>query len=1082
MTSQATGNGVVGILWDYENVPVPKGYSGYGAVQRIRDIALQYGTINLFKAYLQVNGHATNVRAELQISGVSLTDTPHVGYKDVADQMLQVDMLVFAWDNPPPTTIVLISGDRDFAYAAAILRNRNFRIVIITPAQAVTCLREQATQVFDWRTEVLGTSAIPKRVHPSLPPKRPAPGPSQQKATVRDKAALARQNIDAWQYGTVAASSTPANWRTAQHPAGVNEQVQQARSSASSVALTIAARALINSRLVNKTQPSTSVTRVDDARAQASQLPSAPVSATGPPQPATRTLPHEAVASSSQPQAQRFPLDTGKIDLLLSALSNGGPEQVLSASARQPETPDVQIVPQSSSLSDATLVEPSAPAPGIKVTAAHVNLLQVPQSAAARSRSPSVVLLEEGKRDPIVIPIPKKSKNIAQCPAQASSGPSLSSSSMPLQAIVEEEVQEPPRSPSPPPTPMEGVESECDMGEADMDLDSSLPPSPTRLHHDKGSEQQKTEGPGRQPEAGSSTDAIRDSAELARQKAIEIANRLTASAKAEVGEFWRSLCEVRDANSQAGKARKDQVQGQQKSAEDVSMDLDMQAPKPDEAQAEREQAIAREREAAARAREAAAAYVLKKAAAPPASSQAAGPSRQQARRPSLYERLTSPEGLRSNASDRHYRPERVPSPGSRRQGSSRSRSPSPMLVDGRQEYRRPPLQGTCVKNNDFGDDVIWVTGDETYWERVSRGAWDTRNARSRSRSASPKRRGGSALPPRSPSRTSRAAGKRRASVSVRERTPPRGRSRTPTARARSSSPMGSPVHRLPPARSASTLQVPTGPRARSRSKSNTPFVPPQVAKRTEVKGRAPPQFVKATVTAMNGAMSSSGATQASAATASRPAPEASKWKPLKEIVNVEGTSAKPASVSSWVTAMAAGQTPAAPSSLPGKPAPVPTATSTTQPSNASAGLKTLATVKEELAPKMTTAATKKASADAVNASTTTATLQATTTTITTATTAPAAASTTAAASEPRVRFKPLIQALQAFLAEGKFGPSRSVLAIRLMQFDKDAYVHAGLRNFKQYIEVAAQEGIVYEGIYQGVQWVALEDEWTEVKV
>ncbi|KAL1675088.1 NYN domain-containing protein [Schizophyllum commune] len=920
MTSQATGNGVVGILWDYENVPVPKGYSGYGAVQRIRDIALQYGTINLFKAYLQVNGHATNVRAELQISGVSLTDTPHVGYKDVADQMLQVDMLVFAWDNPPPTTIVLISGDRDFAYAAAILRNRNFRIVIITPAQAVTCLREQATQVFDWRTEVLGTSAIPKRVHPSLPPKRPVPGPSQQKATVRDKAALARQNIDAWQYGTVAASSTTANWRTAQHPAGVNEQVQPARSSASSVALTIAARALINSRLINKTQPSTSVARVDDARAQASQLPSAP--------------------------AQRFPLDTGKIDLLLSTLSNGGAEQVLSASARQPETPEVQIVPQSSSLSDATLVEPSAPAPGIKVTAAHVNFLQVPQSAAARSRSPSVVLLEEGKRDPIVIPIPKKSKNLAQCPAQASSGPSLSSSSMPLQAIVEEEVQEPPR-----------VESECDMGEADMDLDS--------LHHDKG--------PGRQPEAG---------AELARQKAVEIANRLTASAKAEVGEFWRSLCE-------AGKARKDEVQGQRKAAEGMSMDLDIQPPKSEDAQAEREQAIAREREAAARAREAAAAYVLKKAAAPPASSQAAGPSRQQARR------------LRSNAVDRHYRP--------RRQRSSRSRSPSPMLVDGRQEYRRPPLQGTCVKNNDFGDD--------TYWERVSRGAWDTRNARSRSR-------GGSALPPRSPSRTSRAVGKRRASVS-----------RTPTARARP-----------PPARSAST------------SKSNTPFVPPQVAKKTEVKGRAPPQFVKATVTAMNGAMSS------------RPAPEVSKWKPLKEIVNVEGTSAKPVSASSWVTSMAAGQTPAAPSSLPSKPAP------------ASAGPKTLATVKEELAPKMTTAATKKASADAVKASTTTATLQATTTATTTATTAPAAASTTAAASEPRVRFKPLIQALQAFLAEGKFGPSRSALAIRLMQFDKDAYVHAGLRNFKQYIEVAAQEGIVYEGIYQGVQWVALEDEWTEVKV
>ncbi|KAI5899944.1 DUF537-domain-containing protein [Schizophyllum commune H4-8] len=1043
MTSQATGNGVVGILWDYENVPLPKGYSGYGAVQRIRDIALQYGTINLFKAYMEVKGHATNVRAELQISGVSLTDTPHVGYKDVADQMLQVDMLVFAWDNPPPTTIVLISGDRDFAYAAAILRNRNFRIVIISPAQAVTCLREQATHVYDWRTEVLGTSAIPQRIHPSLLPKRPVPGSSQQRVAVRDKATLAQQNVDAWQSGTLAASSTTGNWRTAQRPAGANQQLQQARPSSSSVALTIAARALINSRLVNKTQPSTSVTRVDEARAQTFQLPSAPV---------------EVSTSSLQPQTQRFPLDTGKIDLLLSTLSNGGAKQALPASARQPETPEVQIVPQSSSLADAILVEPSAPGPSVKVTAAHDNLSLAPQPAAARSRSASVILLEEGKRDPIVISIPKNSKNLAQFSAQASS------SSMPLQAIVEEEVQEPPRSPSPPPTPMEGIEAGCDMGEADMDLDSSLPSSPTRLQHGKDSEQQKTDGSDRQLEAGSSTAIIRDSAELARQKAVEVANRLTASAKAE--------------------ARKDDVPGQQKTAQGMSMDLDIQHPKPEDAQAERERAIAREREAAARAREAAAAYVLKKAVAPSADSQAAGPSRQQARRPSLYERLTSPEGLRSNANNQHYRPERAPSPGSRRRRSSRSRSPSPMLVDGRQEYWRPPLQGTCVNNNDFGDDVIWMTGDETYWERVSRGTWDTRNARSRSRSASPKRRGGSALLPRSPSRTSRAVGKRRASVSVRERTPPRGRSRTPTARARSSSPMGSPVHRLPPARSASTLQVPTGPPARSRSKSNTPFVPPQVAKKTEVKGRAPPRFVKATVTAMNGtASSSSSATPlAQAPAATQPAPDASKWKPLKEIVNVEGTSlpAKPVSTSTWVSAMAAGQTilPAAPSSLASKPGPISTtATSTLQP-KASAGPKTLATVKEELAPKMTTAAKTKAGADAVKTSTTTATLRVTTTTTATA---PAATGTTAATSEPGVRFKPLIQALQAFLAEGKFGPSRSVLAIRLMQFDKDAYGHAGLRNFKQYIEVAAQEGIVYEGIYQGVQWVALEDEWTEVK-
>ena len=55
-------------------------------------MALQYGVIKLFKAYLGVSpSHsstppAPGLRSELQSSGVSLTDVP--GEKDVADKML----------------------------------------------------------------------------------------------------------------------------------------------------------------------------------------------------------------------------------------------------------------------------------------------------------------------------------------------------------------------------------------------------------------------------------------------------------------------------------------------------------------------------------------------------------------------------------------------------------------------------------------------------------------------------------------------------------------------------------------------------------------------------------------------------------------------------------------------------------------------------------------------------------------------------------------------------------------------------------------------------------------------------------
>jgi len=62
-------------------------------VNNIRSVAQTFGSVKLFKAYLEVAeqvpvSRAVLLRSELQSSGVSLTDCPHNGRKDVADKMI----------------------------------------------------------------------------------------------------------------------------------------------------------------------------------------------------------------------------------------------------------------------------------------------------------------------------------------------------------------------------------------------------------------------------------------------------------------------------------------------------------------------------------------------------------------------------------------------------------------------------------------------------------------------------------------------------------------------------------------------------------------------------------------------------------------------------------------------------------------------------------------------------------------------------------------------------------------------------------------------------------------------------------
>ena len=100
------GRYLLGLWWDSglllhtistisitENCPAPTNVSGYTIVDNIRSIAQTFGSVKLFKAYLEVSEHVPLSRplpllSELQSSGVSLTDCPHNGRKDVADKMI----------------------------------------------------------------------------------------------------------------------------------------------------------------------------------------------------------------------------------------------------------------------------------------------------------------------------------------------------------------------------------------------------------------------------------------------------------------------------------------------------------------------------------------------------------------------------------------------------------------------------------------------------------------------------------------------------------------------------------------------------------------------------------------------------------------------------------------------------------------------------------------------------------------------------------------------------------------------------------------------------------------------------------
>ncbi|KAG1891524.1 NYN domain-containing protein, partial [Suillus subluteus] len=142
-------------------VALPRILKDTAIVNGIRRIAHVFGYVTSFKAYLDISSQSpksVGFRSDLQSSGVSMTDCPHNGRKDVVDKMILVDMLAFSNDHPSPATIILIAGDRDYAYAVSTLRLRQYNVVLIVPPapNIPQSLESQASVVVDWNFAILG--------------------------------------------------------------------------------------------------------------------------------------------------------------------------------------------------------------------------------------------------------------------------------------------------------------------------------------------------------------------------------------------------------------------------------------------------------------------------------------------------------------------------------------------------------------------------------------------------------------------------------------------------------------------------------------------------------------------------------------------------------------------------------------------------------------------------------------------------------------------------------------------------------------------------------------------------------------
>ncbi|KAL3910949.1 MAG: hypothetical protein SGILL_007482 [Bacillariaceae sp.] len=145
------------IFWDIENTHIPTAVSGRDVVTRLRTILKPFGQETQFRGYASIglNHIPQKKRSDLQLSGCHLVDCPHNGRKEVADKMIIVDAMKFAYENPNGATLCFITGDVDYSYMLATLQRPSWRTIVISRGTIKSMLHVNCDMRMRWETDIL---------------------------------------------------------------------------------------------------------------------------------------------------------------------------------------------------------------------------------------------------------------------------------------------------------------------------------------------------------------------------------------------------------------------------------------------------------------------------------------------------------------------------------------------------------------------------------------------------------------------------------------------------------------------------------------------------------------------------------------------------------------------------------------------------------------------------------------------------------------------------------------------------------------------------------------------------------------
>ncbi|XP_074649395.1 meiosis regulator and mRNA stability factor 1-like isoform X2 [Tubulanus polymorphus] len=135
MSSSTVSEGTVlppiGVFWDIENCNVPRGKSALNVVNRIRELFFAGFREVEFLCVCDISKENRDVIEELNNAQVTVVHI-NATSKNAADDKLRQCLRRFSDTYTPPATVILISGDVNFASELSDLRHRHgFRIVVI---------------------------------------------------------------------------------------------------------------------------------------------------------------------------------------------------------------------------------------------------------------------------------------------------------------------------------------------------------------------------------------------------------------------------------------------------------------------------------------------------------------------------------------------------------------------------------------------------------------------------------------------------------------------------------------------------------------------------------------------------------------------------------------------------------------------------------------------------------------------------------------------------------------------------------------------------------------------------------------